>query len=111
MQDFPLPSRAQWPSAYEGMISWRGVAKKRRAQEVAEMRVKCSESVAAGQQSWRRGNHKPNWMLEGIRLHSRGAISPELCLDVSPGKSRAQGKPGACCTRSLACKIEQSTQA
>src|SRR5713101_7459924 len=57
MQDFPSPSRAPWPSAYEGMISSRGVAKKRRAQELAGMRVKCSLSVASMQQSWRGGNH------------------------------------------------------
>src|SRR6202035_1210061 len=53
----PSPSRAPWPSAYEGMISWRGVAKKRRAQEVAAMRVKCSPSVAMKQQSWRGRHH------------------------------------------------------
>src|SRR5229473_2697920 len=57
MQDFPSPSRAPWPSAYEGMISWRGVAKKRRAQELAGMTVKCSLSVATRQQSLRGGNH------------------------------------------------------
>src|ERR1700737_1043547 len=56
MQDFPSPSRAPWPSAYEGMISWRGVAKKRRAQEVAGIAVKSSVSVATAQQSWRAGN-------------------------------------------------------
>jgi hypothetical protein len=39
------------------MISWRGVAKKRRAQALAETRVKCSPSVAARQQSWLDGNH------------------------------------------------------
>jgi hypothetical protein len=39
------------------MISWRGVAKKRRAQALAERRVKCSPSVAAKQQSWPDGNH------------------------------------------------------
>src|SRR3981189_3028722 len=55
--DFPSPSRAPWPSAYEGMISWRGVAKKRRAQELASMTVKSSLSVATKQQSLRGGNH------------------------------------------------------
>jgi hypothetical protein len=35
----------------------RGVAKKRRMQEVAGLRVKCSLSVAARQQSWQGGNH------------------------------------------------------
>jgi hypothetical protein len=38
------------------MISWRGVAKKRRAQEVAGIAVKSSVSVATAQQSWRAGN-------------------------------------------------------
>jgi hypothetical protein len=39
------------------MISWRGVAKKRRAQELAWMTVKSSLSVATKQQSLRGGNH------------------------------------------------------
>ena len=56
--------------------------------------------------------NRTSWIesgLEGVRLHSRGAISPELCADVSPGKSRAQGKPGACYTRGLACKMKKHT--
>src|SRR5438552_16597224 len=57
MQDFPSPSRAPWPSAYEGIISSRGVAEKRRAQELAGMTVKCSLSVATKPQSWRDCNH------------------------------------------------------
>jgi hypothetical protein len=55
--DSPSPSRAPWPSAYEGMISSRGVAKKRRAQVLAAVTVKSSPSVAAKQQWWRNGNH------------------------------------------------------
>jgi len=39
--------------------------------------------------------------------YSRGAISPELLHQRVPRKSRAQGKPGASCTRSLACKIDK----
>jgi hypothetical protein len=39
------------------MISSRGVAKKRRAQVLAAFAVKCSQGVAAAQQSWRGGNH------------------------------------------------------
>jgi hypothetical protein len=39
------------------MISSRGVAKKRRAQQLAGMTVKCSLTVAGEQQSWRGGNH------------------------------------------------------
>src|SRR5437762_1148932 len=34
--------------------------------------------------------------------HSRGAIAPELCRNFRPKRKRAQGKPGARCTRSLA---------
>jgi hypothetical protein len=56
-QNFPLPSRAPWPLAYEAMISRRGVAKKRRAQELAAMTVKSSVGVAARTQSWPGGNH------------------------------------------------------
>src|SRR6202035_6057012 len=40
------------------MISSRGVAKKRRTQELAELTVKSSPSVAAAQHSWRGGNHR-----------------------------------------------------
>jgi hypothetical protein len=39
------------------MISWRGVAKKRRGQELPLITVKSSPGVAATQQSWRDGNH------------------------------------------------------
>lgn len=38
------------------MVSWRGVAKKRREQEAGGRLTKCSVVVAARQQSWRRGN-------------------------------------------------------
>src|SRR5712691_4957401 len=70
MQDFPSPSRAPWPSAYEGMISSRGVAKKRRAQELAGMTVKCSLSVASKQQSWQGGNHLPALTTRPRARHS-----------------------------------------
>jgi hypothetical protein len=39
------------------MISWRGVAKKRRKQGPGMRTVKCSVTVAVTQQSWREGNH------------------------------------------------------
>src|SRR6202035_1875335 len=39
------------------MISSRGVAKKQRTHELAELTVKSSPSVAAAQHSWRGGNH------------------------------------------------------
>jgi len=35
--------------------------------------------------------------------HSRGAFSPGPLQIVSPREKRAQGMPGACCTRGLAC--------
>ena len=37
--------------------------------------------------------------------------APEVCKNRSPNKQRAQGMPGASCTRSLACEIKQSTRA
>jgi hypothetical protein len=58
------------------MISWRGVAKKRRAQELAAMTVKSSLGVAAWQQSWRDGNHL-------VRLPERPFTRPQ-----SPGAMR-----------------------
>ena len=39
------------------MVSWRGVAKKRRKQEPAGRLTKCSSTVAVTQQSWPGGNH------------------------------------------------------
>jgi hypothetical protein len=67
------------------MISWRGVAKKRRAQELAAMTVKSSLSVAARTQSWlggtisRAGTATHNDFLRGQTLrflarHNRQAI-------------------------------------
>jgi hypothetical protein len=37
--------------------------------------------------------------------------APEFCMNPSAQKQRAQGMPGARCTRSLACEIKQSTRA
>ena len=42
----------------EVMMSWSGVAKKRRWQQVAAKTVKCSRTVARTQQSWREGNDR-----------------------------------------------------
>jgi hypothetical protein len=82
MQDFPSPSRAPSLSAYEGMISWRGVAKKRRAQDLAGMTVKSSVSVASKQQSWRGGNHlvivRQDTYPADVNPYSRGAMRPRL---------------------------------
>ena len=42
------------------------------------------------------------------RPHSRGAETPELCVIFHPPKAqRAQGRPGARCTRGLVCKHAQ----
>jgi hypothetical protein len=38
--------------------------------------------------------------------HSRRALRPRLCT-LDPRKARAQGRPGARCTRGLVCKIVQ----
>jgi hypothetical protein len=37
---------------------------------------------------------------------SRGAMRPSSAKTVRPGKQRAQGMPGASCTRSLACEFK-----
>jgi hypothetical protein len=44
----------------EEMISWRGVAKKRREHEMAKKAVKSSGTVASAQHSWPDGNDR--WM-------------------------------------------------
>ena len=40
---------------------------------------------------------------------SRGADRPRFCKNRSPIKQRAQGMPGAQCTRSLACSVKWHT--
>src|SRR5437762_9316306 len=43
-----------------------------------------------------------------MRLRSRGAFAPEVCILVCPPrKQRAQGRPGVCCTRGLACDLRK----
>src|ERR1700692_4478973 len=54
---FPFAFASAVAVSLRRMISSRGVAKKRRAQALAEMTVKSSPSVAAKQQSWRGSNH------------------------------------------------------
>ena len=46
---------------------------------------------------------------EGVRPRSRGGIAPELCSNLSrlSRKQRAQGRPGACCTRGPACDLRK----
>jgi len=47
-------------------------------------------------------------MVHGLLLSRRK--TPELLIELSaPGETRAQGKPGARCTRSLVCKSEKHT--
>ena len=44
-----------------------------------------------------------------MRLRIPAALSRPSCASMCPSEeSRAQGKPGACCTRSLACKVEKA---
>src|SRR5438067_12239851 len=43
-----------------------------------------------------------------MRLRSRGAFAPEVCILVCPPpEERAQGRPGAYCTRGLACDLRK----
>jgi hypothetical protein len=51
------------------------------------------------------------FLISNMSTQSRGAMRPSFCKTVSPIKQRAQGMPGARCTRSLACEIKQSTRA
>src|SRR5829696_1617662 len=45
---------------------------------------------------------------ENTLSRSRGAFAPELCIFVCPPrKLRAQGRPGACCTRGPACDLRK----
>src|SRR5260370_23466753 len=103
MQDFPSPSRAPWLSAYEGMISARGVGKKRHTQELAGMTVKCSLSVATKPQSWRGGNHlrspmprcTPGWCYRELVHLDVGGLEhrpPFFDLGFLPGAERLPRK-------------------
>jgi hypothetical protein len=68
------------------MISCRGVAKKRRRQARAVKTVKCPETVACRQQSWRPGNaraYKPSRVARPTILHLK---------DVTP-RSRGTRRP------------------
>jgi hypothetical protein len=40
-----------------------------------------------------------------MHVSSRDALAPELCMFLRLEKQRAQGKPGARCTRSRACRV------
>jgi hypothetical protein len=42
-----------------------------------------------------------------MHLHSRGASARGLHLRLALSKQRAQGRPGACCTRGLACDLRK----
>jgi hypothetical protein len=44
---------------------------------------------------------------QGKAPHSRGALRPSCTGSLSPRKQRAQGMPGARCTRGLVCKIHK----
>jgi hypothetical protein len=43
-----------------------------------------------------------------MRLYSRGIVCPKFCKNALPAeKQRAQGRPGARCTRGLACMLHK----
>ena len=46
-------------------------------------------------------------MTADIVSHSRGALRPRFASSFSPFCQRAQGRPGACCTRGLACDLRK----
>ena len=39
----------------------------------------------------------------GVTSQSRGTLSPRFAINFPPSDQRAQGRPGACCTRGLVC--------
>jgi hypothetical protein len=52
--------------------------------------------------------HTPLLQTPNTRPPSRDALAPELCKILRLEKQRAQGKPGARCTRSRACSVEST---
>jgi len=44
---------------------------------------------------------------EGVRPRSRGIVRPSFAETIRPQKQRAQGKPGARCTRGLVCNVRK----
>jgi hypothetical protein len=49
------------------------------------------------------------WLPLNTTPRSRGATRPSFSKIIRPKKERAQGMPGACCTRGLVCKSVQKT--
>src|SRR5258707_15089523 len=49
--------------------------------------------------------------ISNMTPRSHGAMRPRFAKTVRPANQRAQGMPGASCTRSLACETKQSTRA
>ena len=43
-----------------------------------------------------------------VRRRSRGALRPSFAIKLPPSKQRAQGRPGACCTRGPVCDFAQT---
>src|SRR6266404_2545106 len=46
-------------------------------------------------------------LIPNVSPRSRGAIRPSDAWSLPPRKQRAQAKPGARCTRGLACKVHK----
>jgi hypothetical protein len=49
----------------------------------------------------------PSYEISNTTSHSRGAMRPEFCWNLALEKQRARGRPGARCTRGLACDLHQ----
>jgi hypothetical protein len=72
------------------MISWRGVAKKRRKPKLGWMKLKSSGTVASKQQSWLEGNHfVSNWDIAVT-------ASRETKLKKTPAKGAKRKEPVTC---------------
>jgi hypothetical protein len=49
------------------------------------------------------------WLPLNTTPQSRGAMRPSFSKIIRPKNKRAQGMPGACCTRGLVCKTVRKT--
>src|SRR5665213_3530377 len=85
------------------MISSRGVAKKRRAQGLAGMTVKCSPSVAVRQHSLRTGNplQPCTAVAEGVWPDAGLAVVTLLMSDTPPIPASADPSPPCACRSGL----------
>ena len=62
----------------------------------------------AKRQSWQQVSNSTVIQREDVRPHSRGTLRPSFAsMAALDNNKRAQGKPGARCTRGLACNNAQ----